>query len=80
MTNDNVYFSAGQLSVMLALGNNTVNSVWEYNLNGKQKPTPDSRQEEKEQWIRWKYEDKAFLPPINPQFSFEKVLIDAICR
>ncbi|XP_012276658.1 centaurin-gamma-1A isoform X2 [Orussus abietinus] len=73
-------WSAGQLSVMLALGNDIANSVWEYCLNGKQKPTADSSREEKEQWIRWKYEEKVFLPPINPNISLGKLLIDSVCR
>ncbi|XP_012233441.1 centaurin-gamma-1A isoform X1 [Linepithema humile] len=73
-------WSAGHLSVMLALGNDTANSIWEYCLNGKQKPVSDSSREEKEQWIRWKYEDKLFLPPINPNISLGKLLIDSVCR
>ncbi|XP_066583688.1 centaurin-gamma-1A isoform X2 [Prorops nasuta] len=73
-------WSAGQLGVMLALGNDIANSIWEYCINGKQKPTSDSLREEKEQWIRWKYEDKAFLPPINPNISMGKLLIDSVCR
>ncbi|XP_015603346.1 centaurin-gamma-1A isoform X2 [Cephus cinctus] len=73
-------WSAGQLSVMLALGNDIANSFWEYCLNGKQKPTSDSPREEKEQWIRWKYEEKVFLPPISPNIPVGKLLIDSICR
>ncbi|KAK0182680.1 hypothetical protein PV327_000792 [Microctonus hyperodae] len=73
-------WSAGQLSVMLALGNDIANGVWEYCLNGKQKPNADSPREEKEQWIRWKYEEKAFLPPANPNISLGKLLIDSVCR
>ena len=73
-------WSAGQLSVMLALGNDIVNGVLEYCLNGKQKPSSDSSREEKEQWIRWKYEEKLFLPPTNPNISLGKLLIDSVCR
>ncbi|XP_034945178.1 centaurin-gamma-1A [Chelonus insularis] len=73
-------WSGGQLSVMLALGNDIANSVWEYNLNGKQKPSSDSQRAEKEQWIRWKYEEKAFLPPSNPGNPLGKLLIDSVCR
>ncbi|KAI4495562.1 hypothetical protein M0802_008574 [Mischocyttarus mexicanus] len=73
-------WSAGQLSVMLALGNDIANSIWEYCLNGKQKPNPESTREEKEQWIRWKYEEKSFLTPINPNISLGKILIDSVCR
>ncbi|XP_057338612.1 centaurin-gamma-1A [Microplitis mediator] len=73
-------WSAGQLSVMLALGNDIANGVWEYCLNSKLKPNSDSPREAKEQWIRWKYEDKAFLPPANPNISIGKLLIDSVCR
>lgn len=65
---------------MLALGNDIANSIWEYCLNGKQKPISESSREEKEQWIRWKYEDKIFLPPINPNISLGRLLIDSVCR
>ncbi|XP_015123705.1 centaurin-gamma-1A [Diachasma alloeum] len=73
-------WSAGQLSVMLALGNDIANGVWEYCLGGKVKPAPDSSREAKEQWIRWKYEEKKFLPPANPNISLGKLLIDSVCR
>ncbi|XP_051170154.1 centaurin-gamma-1A isoform X1 [Leptopilina boulardi] len=73
-------WSAGQLSVMLALGNDIANSVWEFCLNGKQKPNTESTREEKEQWARWKYEERLFLPPMNPNISLGKLLIDSVCR
>lgn len=53
----------GHLSVMLAIGNSLANSVWESNTRQRQKPKPNSSREEKEAWIRSKYELKEFLPP-----------------
>ncbi|KAF7990844.1 hypothetical protein HCN44_000649 [Aphidius gifuensis] len=73
-------WSAGQLSVMLAMGNDIANGIWEYELNGKIKPTSESLREKKEEWIRWKYEDRAFLPPANSSIPIGKLLIDSVCR
>ncbi|XP_041847943.1 arf-GAP with GTPase, ANK repeat and PH domain-containing protein 3 isoform X1 [Melanotaenia boesemani] len=47
--------------VMTAIGNAMANSVWEGNLEGYTKPGSDSSREEKERWIRAKYEQKLFL-------------------
>lgn len=50
---------------MMALGNEVGNSVWEANLRGQTKPNPRSSREDKERWIRAKYEAKEFLAPIQ---------------
>ncbi|KAJ0058774.1 hypothetical protein NL108_000482, partial [Boleophthalmus pectinirostris] len=47
--------------VMTAIGNAMANSVWEGALDGYSKPASDSTREEKERWIRAKYEQKLFL-------------------
>uniref|UniRef100_A0A8D3DFP4 Arf-GAP with GTPase, ANK repeat and PH domain-containing protein 3 n=1 Tax=Scophthalmus maximus TaxID=52904 RepID=A0A8D3DFP4_SCOMX len=47
--------------VMTAIGNAMANSVWEGALEGYNKPGSDSTREEKERWIRAKYEQKLFL-------------------
>ncbi|XP_026470107.1 centaurin-gamma-1A-like isoform X1 [Ctenocephalides felis] len=72
----------GHLSVMLALGNTLANSIWESNIqsNYYHKPSPTSSREEKESWIRNKYEHKKFLAPINQNASIGQQLIDAVCR
>ncbi|XP_077471072.1 arfGAP with GTPase domain, ankyrin repeat and PH domain 3 isoform X3 [Stigmatopora argus] len=51
--------------VMTAIGNSMANSIWEGSLEGYTKPASDSNREEKERWIRAKYEQKLFLvgPP-----------------
>lgn len=47
---------------MLAIGNSLANSVWEANIGRQRsKPKPNSPREEKEVWIRSKYEAKEFL-------------------
>lgn len=70
---------AGHLSVMLAIGNALANSVWESQTNGKTKPTPTSSREEKERWIRAKYENKEFLPPPSNTMPLGQQLVDAVC-
>ncbi|XP_041496530.1 arf-GAP with GTPase, ANK repeat and PH domain-containing protein 3 isoform X1 [Microtus oregoni] len=52
------------LAVMTAMGNALANSVWEGALDGYSKPGPEACREEKERWIRAKYEQKLFLAPL----------------
>ncbi|XP_060040329.1 arf-GAP with GTPase, ANK repeat and PH domain-containing protein 3 isoform X1 [Erinaceus europaeus] len=52
------------LAVMTAMGNALANSVWEGAVDGYTKPGPDACREEKERWIRAKYEQKRFLAPL----------------
>ncbi|XP_049283589.1 centaurin-gamma-1A isoform X3 [Anopheles funestus] len=70
----------GHLSVMLAIGNSLANSVWEANTRGRVKPTPASSREEKEAWIRSKYEGKDFLPHFNPSPPIGQQLCEAVVR
>ncbi|XP_019746712.1 arf-GAP with GTPase, ANK repeat and PH domain-containing protein 1 isoform X3 [Hippocampus comes] len=49
------------IKVMSAIGNEFANSVWEANSQGHLKPGPDSSREERERWIRAKYEQRVFL-------------------
>lgn len=70
---------AGHLSVMLAIGNALANSVWENRTQGRVKPSSNSPHEEKEQWIRAKYETKEFLPPPNNTMPLGQQLVDAVC-
>ncbi|KAI1899776.1 hypothetical protein AGOR_G00065230 [Albula goreensis] len=49
------------IKVMSSIGNELANSVWEANAQGRIKPAPDSSREERERWIRAKYEQKLFL-------------------
>ncbi|XP_069867400.1 arf-GAP with GTPase, ANK repeat and PH domain-containing protein 1 isoform X2 [Dipodomys merriami] len=52
------------IKVMSAVGNELANSVWEESSQGRTKPSLDSTREEKERWIRAKYEQKLFLAPL----------------
>ncbi|XP_053672946.1 centaurin-gamma-1A [Anopheles nili] len=70
----------GHLSVMLAIGNSLANSVWEANTRGRLKPTPASSREEKEAWIRSKYEGKEFLPHFNPSPPIGQQLCESVVR
>ncbi|XP_055634991.1 centaurin-gamma-1A isoform X2 [Toxorhynchites rutilus septentrionalis] len=70
----------GHLSVMLAIGNSLANSVWESNTRGRVKPTPASSREEKEAWIRNKYEAKEFLPAFNSASPIGQQLREAVVR
>ncbi|XP_036425687.1 arf-GAP with GTPase, ANK repeat and PH domain-containing protein 1 isoform X3 [Colossoma macropomum] len=49
------------IKVMSAIGNELANSVWEANAQGRLKPAPDASREERERWIRAKYEQKLFV-------------------
>ncbi|XP_013864003.1 arf-GAP with GTPase, ANK repeat and PH domain-containing protein 1 isoform X4 [Austrofundulus limnaeus] len=49
------------IKVMSAIGNELANSVWEANTQGRPKPGPDASREERERWIRAKYEQRLFL-------------------
>ncbi|XP_062842475.1 arf-GAP with GTPase, ANK repeat and PH domain-containing protein 1-like isoform X2 [Trichomycterus rosablanca] len=51
--------------VLIAIGNQMTNSIWEKRTRGRQKPRPDSTREERELWIRAKYEQKLFLAPLS---------------
>ncbi|XP_022070458.2 arf-GAP with GTPase, ANK repeat and PH domain-containing protein 1 isoform X2 [Acanthochromis polyacanthus] len=49
------------IKVMSAIGNELANSVWEANTQGRLKPGPDASREERERWIRAKYEQRLFV-------------------
>ncbi|TMS19253.1 Arf-GAP with GTPase, ANK repeat and PH domain-containing protein 1 [Larimichthys crocea] len=52
--------------VLSAIGNHMVNSIWEARTLGRRKPAPDASREERESWIRAKYEQKLFVAPLPP--------------
>ncbi|XP_037960302.1 centaurin-gamma-1A isoform X2 [Teleopsis dalmanni] len=72
----------GHLNVMLAIGNSLANSVWEANTRQRTKPKPNSAREEKEAWIRSKYEAKEFLAMCNSNTNATpgQQLIEAVIR
>lgn len=65
---------------MLAIGNTMANSIWEWNTKGQTKPNPSSTREEKERWIRSKYENKEFLQSLHSSQPIDQQLVDAVCR
>ncbi|XP_057669658.1 centaurin-gamma-1A [Diorhabda carinulata] len=69
----------GNLAVMLAIGNSLANSVWEAQTQNRCKPNSHSTREEREKWIRAKYEHKEFLPPPNNTMPLGQQLIDYVC-
>nr|XP_054378222.1 arf-GAP with GTPase, ANK repeat and PH domain-containing protein 9 isoform X1 [Pongo abelii] len=52
------------MKVMLSIGNDLANSIWEGSSQGRTKPSVESTREEKERWIHSKYEQKLFLAPL----------------
>ncbi|KAF7668055.1 hypothetical protein LDENG_00034910 [Lucifuga dentata] len=55
----------GELTqVLAAIGNHMANSIWESCTQGRTKPTPNATREERESWIRAKYEQRAFVAPL----------------
>ncbi|XP_072902748.1 arf-GAP with GTPase, ANK repeat and PH domain-containing protein 1 isoform X2 [Hemitrygon akajei] len=52
------------IRVMSSIGNEMANGIWEGSAQGRTKPSLDSTREEKERWIRAKYEQKLFLAPL----------------
>ncbi|XP_070536793.1 arf-GAP with GTPase, ANK repeat and PH domain-containing protein 1-like isoform X5 [Ptychodera flava] len=67
--------------VMTSIGNSLANSVWEVSTKGKVKPTPTTPREEKEKWIRAKYEQKEFVaPPSYTDIPLGEQLLDAVTR
>ncbi|XP_050033417.1 centaurin-gamma-1A-like isoform X2 [Dermacentor andersoni] len=71
------------VAVMMALGNMASNSIWEGNAarSGYAKPGPHSSRDEKERWIRAKYEQREFLAPLpSSSGPTAQQLRDAVCR
>uniref|UniRef100_A0A8C4YIM9 ArfGAP with GTPase domain, ankyrin repeat and PH domain 2 n=1 Tax=Gopherus evgoodei TaxID=1825980 RepID=A0A8C4YIM9_9SAUR len=65
--------------VLTSIGNETANSVWEKNTQGRRKPTCESSREERESWIRAKYEQRLFLAPFpSPEIPLGQQLFRAV--
>ncbi|XP_055520576.1 arf-GAP with GTPase, ANK repeat and PH domain-containing protein 1-like isoform X2 [Leucoraja erinacea] len=65
--------------VLTSIGNEMANCVWERNTRGRTKPTPESTREERENWIRAKYEQKLFVAPLKYRdMAFGKQLFRAV--
>jgi len=72
-------WSSELVQVMRSIGNKLANSIWEANLKNRVKPQSNCSSSERERWIREKYEQKLYLPPLtlNPS-QIKTNLIDAI--
>lgn len=71
------------VAVMMALGNMASNCIWEGHAarSGYAKPGPHSSRDEKERWIRAKYEQREFLAPLpSSSGPTAQQLRDAVCR
>ncbi|XP_018102970.1 arf-GAP with GTPase, ANK repeat and PH domain-containing protein 2 isoform X2 [Xenopus laevis] len=65
--------------VLTSIGNEMANSIWEMTTHGKTKLSPDSSREERESWIRAKYEQRLFLAPLkSPGVPLVKQLFKAV--
>ncbi|XP_069087032.1 arf-GAP with GTPase, ANK repeat and PH domain-containing protein 2 isoform X2 [Pleurodeles waltl] len=65
--------------VLTSIGNEMANSIWEKNTQGCTKPTYDSSREERESWIRAKYEQRLFLAALkNPDVPLGNQLYKAV--
>ncbi|XP_063064206.1 arf-GAP with GTPase, ANK repeat and PH domain-containing protein 2 [Engraulis encrasicolus] len=53
--------------VLTAIGNYMANAVWESCTEGRQKPTPEASRQEREAWIRAKYEQRVFVATLPSQ-------------
>ncbi|KAM8903845.1 arf-GAP with GTPase, ANK repeat and PH domain-containing protein 1 isoform 1-T1 [Spinachia spinachia] len=66
------------LKVMSAIGNELANGVWEANAQGRLKPAPDASREERERWIRAKYEQRLFVAALpSAELSLGQQLLRA---
>ncbi|XP_061571964.1 arf-GAP with GTPase, ANK repeat and PH domain-containing protein 1 isoform X2 [Cololabis saira] len=66
------------IKVMSAIGNELANGVWEAGAQGHLKPGPDATREERERWIRAKYEQRLFLASLpSTELSLGQQLLRA---
>ncbi|MCL4135749.1 UNVERIFIED_CONTAM: hypothetical protein GTU68_052251 [Idotea baltica] len=70
----------GPLSVMRALGNEFANSIWEARIHSQSNPGPRSSREEKEKWIRSKYEAKEFIALPQSNVPIHEQMVECVCR
>lgn len=63
---------------MQAIGNDLANRVWEHNAPKDKRPAHDATREQKESWIKLKYEQKRFLPAVPVDKTLGRQLIDAV--
>lgn len=72
--------SQSHVAVMMAVGNSVCNKIWEVNVKDKTKPNSKSQREEREKWIRAKYEHMEYLAPLTKITRLEQQLLDAVTK
>uniref|UniRef100_A0A6A7FZN1 Centaurin-gamma-1A-like isoform X1 n=1 Tax=Hirondellea gigas TaxID=1518452 RepID=A0A6A7FZN1_9CRUS len=72
---------SGPASVMLNIGNEVGNRIWEGNTHNTSlgKPCGRSARDDKERWIRAKYESRDFLQSLQCPSELSDDLVDAVC-
>lgn len=55
-----------------------MNGAYEFNTQARTKPVSSSTREEKESWIRAKYEQLVFLKPLGSSVGITQQLVDAV--
>ena len=65
---------------MTSLGNGWANGLWEAGSAGRAKPGPRAAREEKEAWIRAKYEAKEFLASLPGSPPLHEQVVECVCR
>lgn len=67
---------------MLTLGNTVVNRIYEHNLrtSSQSKPTAKAKHEDKERFIRAKYDFKEFLVPLPPGTDIKQSLKESVTK
>jgi hypothetical protein len=68
----------GNVAVLRAIGNKLANSVLEHNAPRTNKPQPNSSHELKVNWIKQKYEQKKWLPPLPVDRTLSAQLLHAV--
>uniref|UniRef100_A0A8C9VJH6 ArfGAP with GTPase domain, ankyrin repeat and PH domain 2 n=1 Tax=Scleropages formosus TaxID=113540 RepID=A0A8C9VJH6_SCLFO len=66
--------------VLAAIGNHMANSIWESCTKGRQKPSQEATREERESWIRAKYEQRLFVAPLPERSSMSASLLSAVTQ
>ncbi|CAJ0941977.1 unnamed protein product, partial [Mesorhabditis belari] len=78
LTLDNT--SSEQLAIVLALGNNTANQIWEHHAPRDAKPKPEASREQKEEWVRQKYLEKKFVAAIRVDETLATQVVQAVLK
>ena len=65
------HLTSAKIGCDFNIGNNVCNKIWEANTYNRLKPSVQSSREEKERWIRAKYEHKEFLGALRSNIKLD---------